>query len=177
MGRKEERCTLNFGTLKNGFHDYSYHLDENFFIDLDQELIKNGEIDVSLSVEKAERHLALSITLKGKVSKKCDVCLSDLAYPIDTVGELMVKITDKPIAEEADLISVGSNETMLPLANHFFDYIALDLPMKIECADSLNRSKCDEEVLKYLNANTEEEGKQKALHPELAKLKDLFKNN
>jgi uncharacterized metal-binding protein YceD (DUF177 family) len=165
---------LVYGSLKDGFHDLDYHLTADFFQNIDQSLIADGDVRVLLKVERSERQLSLDFKLEGWVEKSCDICLSRLEYPIKTQQFLHVKITDKEMDDEVDLIAVGSNEYELDLATHLFDYVALSLPMKLECKDSLNRETCDNEVLSMLSA--EEEESDNSNHPEWKKLKEIFKN-
>ena len=165
---------VNYGSLKEGKHRFDYTLTDDFFALVDQDLIKKGKVDVLLQLEKFERHLTLDFQLNGWVSKMCDVCLSDLQYPVKSEQSLHVKITDKEIEEQPDIISVSENEYELDLVSHMFDYVALSLPMKIVCKDSLNRKECDPEVLKMLTINDAAEDN--SVHPEWQKLKGILKN-
>lgn len=172
MERKD--FTIQFGSLKEGFHDFKYQIGDDFFTLIDQEIIQQGEVSVLLNLERSERHMTCNFTLNGWVTKSCDVCLSELQYPVKSVQHLHIKVTDKEIEEDSDLISVDSNAYELDLTNHLFDYIALSLPMKLECKDALNRKECDEKVLEML-ANSEDET-DNSDHPEWQKLKEIFKN-
>lgn len=172
MASKDYR--LVFGSLKEGIHEFNYQLTREFFDDLDQDLISNGLVDVLLKVERSERHMSLDFALDGWVEKTCDVCLSDLQYPIHAKQHLHVKITDKDIEDEADLVRVGSNDYEIDLRGHLFDYVVLSLPMKIVCKDSINREHCDEKVSEMLAG--EDDGSRNADHPEWQKLKEIFKN-
>ena len=176
MGVEMERkdFTVQFGSLKEGFHDFKYQLNDEFFALIDQDLIRKGEVSVLLNLERSERHMSCNFTLEGWVQKICDVCLSELQYPVKSVQNLHIKITDKEIEEEPELISVDSNAYELDLTNHLFDYVALSLPMKLECKDALNREECDEKVLEML-ANSED-ATDNSNHPEWQKLKEIFKN-
>ncbi|MFT4521965.1 MAG: hypothetical protein ACI8ZN_000904 [Bacteroidia bacterium] len=177
MVHSDNELRLKFGSLKNELYDYKFELDEAFFGSLDQDLIKDGNVNVLLQVDKAERHFTLHFVIKGFVKKMCDVCLSELEYPIDTTHDLLVKMTDKPIDEDADIISVGSKEYELLLNSHVLDYIVLSLPMRVECKNALNRNTCDEGVTKYLNREISDEQNRENVHPEMQKLKDLFNKN
>ncbi|MBO6516436.1 MAG: DUF177 domain-containing protein [Bacteroidia bacterium] len=165
---------LVYGSLKEGLHEFSYHLTEDFFTSIEQELIQKGDVHVLLKLDRSERHLSLDFKLDGWVDKSCDTCLSQLQYPIDSLHHLHVKISDKEMEDEADLIVLGSGEYQLDLTSHLFDFVALSLPMKIECEDPMNSEECDKTVLKMLA--TEEGDNDKTTHPEWQKLKEIFKN-
>ena len=54
------------------------------------------------------------------------------------------------------------------------DSVELSLPMRTLCEDSINREKCDDDYLNRLNSK---EKVKHEVHPEMEKLKDLFKQN
>lgn len=164
--------TVEFGNLKPGTHEFEFELGKEFFEESEDSLIKDGKINVLLQLERAASHLTLNFKFKGEVKCNCDVCLSELDYPISGEEVLQVKITDTPGEEDADLIYVGRNEHELDLYQHLYDYVHLAMPMKIVCADSLNRSACDERVLEKLNNDKKEDDQP---NPQWDKLKDLFK--
>lgn len=170
----DKNVQLVFGSLKEGIHEFEYQLNQSFFADFEQEIITNGDVHVLLNLERSERHLSLGFKLKGWVEKQCDVCLSELQFPVESEQNLHVKITDKLADDEADLIYLPGNEYQMDLGAHLFDYVALALPMKIECKDSLNREECDEKILEMLTTTDETDAN--ASHPEWQKLKEIFKN-
>jgi uncharacterized protein len=172
MERKD--FTIQFGSLKEGFHDFKYHLESDFFDLIDQDLIQKGDVTVLLNLERSERHMSCTFTLNGWVTKPCDVCLSELQYPIQNVQNLHIKITEKEMEDEPELISIDHNAYELDLTNHLYDYVALSLPMKLECEDSLNRKTCDEKVIEILTSS--EKDSDNTDHPEWQKLKEIFKN-
>lgn len=163
---------VEYGNLTPGTHAFEYQLDKAFFDRTEHSLIKNGKIDVLLHLERAATHMTLKFTIKGTVDCLCDVCLSELQYPIDTEEVMQVKITDSAGEEEPDLIYVNTHEHKIDLYRHLYDYVHLALPMKKVCADSVNRSACDEDVLKRINKENNEGPDE---NPEWEKLKDLFK--
>ncbi len=172
MARKD--FTVQFGSLKEGLHEFRYQLTDEFFALIEQDLIQKGKVNVHLHLERSERHIVCNFILSGWVTKNCDVCLNELQYPVESVQHLHVKITDKEIEAESDLISVDSNAYEIDLTNHLYDYVALSLPMKLECKDAINREECDENVLEMLT--TEKDETDNSNHPEWQKLKEIFKN-
>jgi len=169
-----KETNLVFGSLKEGIHEFSYVLTTDFFTSIEQDLIVEGDVNVLLYLERFERHMSLDFKLEGWVNKPCDVCLSELQYPIKSSQHLQVKITDKEMEDEAEMVSIGSNEYEIDLGGHLFDFVALSVPMKIECMDSLNRKECDENVLERLA--TDDVDNENTTHPEWQKLKEIFKN-
>lgn len=167
----EKDFVLKFGSLALGDHEFTFRLDHLYFQNRVESLVTDGNVLVLLFVEKSERHLSLVFKLNGEITRDCDICLSELNYPIKCEGELMVKITDQKLEDQVDLIHLSTNTIELDLEDVFYDTLVLSLPMKIQCSDSLNRKECDKKVLELLNKPEEES----APNPEWQKLKDLFK--
>jgi len=164
---------LKFGSLSLGDHEFTFRLDQLYFKSRIESLVTNGNVVVLLFVEKTERHLSLMFKLNGEITRVCDICLSELNYPIKCVGELMVKLTDQKLENQVDLIHLSSNTIELDLEDLFYDTLVLSLPMKIKCSDSSNREECDKIILELLNKPEEES----APNPEWQKLKNLFNKN
>jgi len=174
MERKD--WLLQYGSLKEGLHHFDYQLDNDFFDSFEQDLVHNGHVKVLLNVHRSENYLQLDFKIEGALGKECDVCLSELDYPIKGEASLHVKISDKEIEDEPDLIQVPTAEIEIDLRQHLFDYTLLQLPMRIECKDSVNRKECDAELLSKLNPPEEDDKPANEDHPEWQKLKGIFKN-
>lgn len=171
-GEMRNAYEVEYGNLKQGSHEFDFQLDKVFFDRSEESILKNGNINVLLHLERTETHLTLKFSLKGVVECQCDICLSDLEYPIDAEEILQAKITDSFGEEEPDLIYLSTREHKVDIYQHLYDYVHLALPMKVVCEDSVNRSECDESVLERLNNDS---NKEPEVNPEWEKLKDLFK--
>ena len=164
---------LKFGQLKPGIHEFSYDIGKSFFTESEDGLIQDGELSVLLKLERSESHLNLDFGVNGFVRCSCDICLSDLRYPVKSENTVHVKITDSSKApDDPDVIFVPVNEYKINLYQHLYDFIHLALPMRRVCEDSLNRDGCDEVAL---NAIEGKESRTLEQHPEMEKLRDLFK--
>jgi uncharacterized metal-binding protein YceD (DUF177 family) len=163
---------IQFGALSVGDHIYQFIVDEEFFATLESSLVKDGNIIVDVRLHKTDTHLNLFLKSEGKVRVECDVCLSELDYPIFTENELLVKFTSEPQPFDDEIIYLGFEDYKLELKQHIYDFVMTSMPMKKICSDSLNRKSCDEKVVAIINNQT---GIQDDLNPEWNKLKELFK--
>jgi len=170
----ENGFKLKFGSLSSGNHEFNYEIDSQFFANRKESLVENGLVNVILDVEKDDLKLALRFEMTGAVEQTCDRCLREIDYPIDFTGILHVKLTDKEMEDEAELIYVPSNTIELNLEDLFYDSLVIGLPMKIECEDAIEAQECDPQVVEILNAKKDEDENP---NPEWLKLKDLFKTN
>lgn len=134
--------------------------------------MRDGKAEVLLHVNKSEQRLVLEYKVEGEVITDCDNCLSELVYPVNCSSQLIIKLTDKSEVDEVDLIHLPTNSYEINMANHFYDTVILNLPMKLLCEDSVNRKDCDADIM---NKMMSEEDSDTSGNPEWQKLKDLFK--
>jgi len=166
---------LVFGNLKVENHKFDYRLDKKFFELFDSEESKDGEVDVLIGLEKAEAHLDLNFNVKGWLLCDCDVCLREIRLPIEGEYYLHVKLTERILPDEAEIIYIDRNAHTLDLTQLLYEYVFLSLPYRKLCEHSLDKDTCDPEIVDRLNADdkTDEET---ASNPQWDKLKDLFKD-
>jgi len=160
-----------FGSLSLGVHKYKFLLDDGFFKEYGTDLVEGGDVNVLLKVDKTNTHMDLEFVLKGSLKTVCDVCLSELVYPVNHSYYLHVKFAEESRLEEDEILYLSFNEYKLDISAHLYDFTLLSLPMKRICIDSVNRNSCDKQVLDKLE-DTENTDAQ--VHPEMEKLKGLF---
>lgn len=170
----ESSFKLKFGSLSAGHHEFRMEMDQAFFQLREEALIEDGKVEVLCIVERAERHVKVEFKLSGQVARNCDNCLSSLLYPVHFEGVLHLKLTDKEMQDEVDIIHLPANAVEFDTSDYFYDSLVLSLPMRIVCKKALNREDCDPEVMKILKAQDDQDGE---IHPELVKLKNLFNKN
>src|SRR3546814_12271110 len=124
-------CTLNplkdfviqFAGLKNGGHEFDFKVGDEFFDQFDYSIIKKGNLEVHMELDKRERMLVLDIAISGTVELVCDRCLDTFDYPLETRQQQKVKMTDKVETDDkAAIVSIGVKEkekTTSPHINRF----------------------------------------------------------
>lgn len=164
---------LNFKKLTQGEHQFSYHLDSDFFLENGADLVDGGDVNVLLKVDKASNKLDLHFRVDGELHVPCDNCLSPLIYPVKGNSEVYVKFADESDFSDDEIIYLHYDEYKLDLSQMLYDFALLQLPMRKLCAESLNRETCEESTTKRMEENTSNT----EVHPELEKLKRLIKKD
>ena len=119
--------------LKNltpGVHEYSYFLENKFFIDIDGDLVQKGKVDVYLKVKRSSMMFEMDFQIQGVVMVPCDRCLDDVEIPIDTQNRLVVKFGKEYTEESEEVVVVPEDEGAINLAWFLYEFIALAIPMK-----------------------------------------------
>lgn len=164
---------INFGNLKIGKHEYEFSINEDFFKEFEYSLVKQGKLEVKLSLEKQkETLLILDFTIKGSIRLECDRCLDEFDYPVDSSHRLIVKLTDKEAGSEDDdeLIFLKAEEYQLDLSPYIYEFINIALPLRHVCEEA-NKA-CNQKMIAHLqNVNEHEEDKN--IDPRWDQLKNI----
>lgn len=111
-------------------HEYSYLLENQFFIDIDGDQVQKGKVYVHLTVKRSSMMFEMNFQIQGVVLVPCDRCLDDVEIPIDTQNRLVVKFGKEYTEESDEVVVVPEDEGAINLAWFLYEFIALAIPMK-----------------------------------------------
>ena len=116
--------------LDNKRYEYDFTSDNAFFAALEQELIKKGNVQTHLLLDKSETMIRLDFHIVGTVEQICDRSLDEYDEPVDTRQTMLLKFGDhnEELSDEIELIE--RNTTTINVARYIFEFISLSLPMK-----------------------------------------------
>ncbi|GAB3036102.1 YceD family protein [Spirosoma pulveris] len=116
--------------LDNKRYEYDFTSDSTFFAALEQELIKAGNVQTHLVLEKSETMIRLEFHIVGTVEQTCDRSLDEYDEPVDTKQTMLLKFGDhnEELSDEIELIE--RNTSTINVARYIFEFISLSLPMK-----------------------------------------------
>lgn len=134
---------IEFVKLKEGSHEYDYVLDNKFFESQKSSLSSKG-VNVKLEFVKSINMFYLNFDFDGLVETECDRCLSDLSLPIKGKQSLIVKVTDKAMDDEDNIVYIGEADYKINVAQYLYEYLHLMLPIKKTC--DLVEKECDTAV-------------------------------
>lgn len=157
--------TINFASLADGEHVFDYQIDDKFLNHFEAALVKEGQINIGLSMLKYLNSLELNFQLTGTVVTPCDICAEEFNLPIEGSEQIIVKLVHE-IPKQDDEFNVvylkeGSNS--INIADMIYELIMLSLPIrKVHPLDEQGKSTCNPTVLAYLqghhaNPNDEED--------------------
>lgn len=171
--KKLPQYSIPFRGLKDGLHHLTIQVDNNFFQHFEEAYLQQGNIALQVELDKRPNLLVLDIDFSGTVKTICDLCCEEGDLPIDGTERLLVKFTENP-GDEDQVIYLMPGETELNLARHFYEFIALSVPIrKVPCADEDNEPTCDSSALDLIKNDTEKT--EETINPVWAEL-DKLKN-
>lgn len=143
--------TLPFSGLSEGKHQFDFTVDDRFFEEFENSEVEKGDLAVRIDLEKRSTYLKLVFIIEGNVKLICDRCLENFDYPIESERELLVKFSEKPVEDEAELIYLHPSEFQVEVAQFIYEFVILSLPIRRVHPDGEDgNSLCDPAMLKKL---------------------------
>ncbi|MDX1939364.1 MAG: DUF177 domain-containing protein [Saprospiraceae bacterium] len=162
--------------LRSGTHQFDFQVDDEFFRCFESSPIAQGNINLTLLFDKRPDMYVLQFDFEGTVKSECDRCLASIDLPVSDSQRLVVKLSEQPEAEDAEVIYIHPEDQHLNVATYIYEYIILSMPFMnvYDCENDINRV-CNLEMLQYLQneykaAEEEEENEQNPFWEELKKL-------
>lgn len=165
--------------LKVGVHKFNYEVDGSFFKHFEESPVHDCEVHVRLEFEKKETFFVLNFFIDGVVKTECDRCLVPFDKNIFGDFTCYMKFSEEAsnIEDDAEIIFIPRDETVIDVAQLVYEYINLCLPMQRSgCEKPGEEPQCNKEVLKYIvNKDKPEAKSNDEEDPRWAALKNLKK--
>ena len=117
-------------SLPEGTQNYEYHLDDQFFKNIDGPEVQRGSVDVALSVKRTGGTFELKFAINGIILIPCDRCLDNMDFEVATNEHLYVKFGSEYSEENDDVVIVPEAEGEINIAWFLYEFIALTIPLK-----------------------------------------------
>ncbi len=121
---------LPLKSLAPGKHTFQYHLDKQFFTNMESADIHNADLGVDLTVDYNGHYYLLDFKITGEAVLICDRCLDDLRFPIDTGYRITVEYGEDYNDESDDVLQIPESDNYLNVAYMIYDTVALAIPIK-----------------------------------------------
>lgn len=121
---------LPLKSLGVGTHEFEYHLDKQFFVNMESSDIHDADLNVALTVQYNGDIYNLDFHITGEVVLICDRCLDDLRFPIDATYHIVVKYGEDYNDDNDEVLEIPETDNTLNVAYMIKDTIELAIPMK-----------------------------------------------
>lgn len=168
---------IPFVGLKIGKHQYDYAIDNTFFDHFEYSLVKNGNLRVSLELDKQETLLQLTFAIEGTLDLTCDRCLAPYPFAVNTTERQIYKFTAEDLGEE-EVIALSKSDFEIDVAPLIYEFITLASPLiNVFPCDEEGEKYCDKEMLEKIKAlSIEEKEESTETDPRWEALKKINKN-
>lgn len=119
---------LMLKSLPLGKHHFEYHLDKQFFINMENQDVRDADVKVDLEVNQSNDAYQLAFHLTGTLTVLCDRCLDELPLDIDATYNLTVKYGENYDNESDTLLVIPESDNYLNVAYMISDTAVLAIP-------------------------------------------------
>lgn len=123
---------INIFHLQNKQYLHEFEGDDDFFMDLEQELklIEKGHFKATVSLDKSETMIQMLYKIKGSVELTCDRSLDLFDFEFDINQKMILKFSDHTEEITEELMFIDRNVQFINVAQDIFDFICLQIPIK-----------------------------------------------
>ncbi len=116
--------------LANKEYVYDYESGDEFFGEMQQELIRHGHFTAQVRLEKSATMIQLNFDISGTVELSCDRSLELFQEPFHVRQPFFLKFGDRneELTEEIEIIN--RQTIRINIARYIYDFIVLALPVK-----------------------------------------------
>jgi len=167
---------ISFIGLKEGKHNFKYHIDNKFFDAFEFVEFDETDIDVELVFVKKPSMLELDFSFKGTVNVPCDVTGESFDMKVDGAMFLLVKFGEDIDDGNEEVVYVPYTEHRINVAHYVFEMLVLSAPQKRVRPEVLDGT-VEADVLKTLEEFEIKKNrikKEDTTDPRWGKLKDLL---
>lgn len=137
-----------FSGMKIGNYEFNYKIGSEFFDSFEYSEIKDGKLNVSLSLDKSETMMVASFEIDGVIILECDTCLGDMEKSISKNYRQIFKFTDdEDLKLDDEITFVKSTEFEIDVSTFIVEFINLSKPNKI----SHEEGQCDKALVAVLD--------------------------
>ena len=129
MGKFTE-FKLPLKSMTLGVHEFEYHLDKQFFKNMESSDIHEADLNVKLSVNHKNDVYDMTFVISGEIVLLCDRCLDDLQFPIESDYHIVVKYGEDYCDDSDELLIIPESDNYLNVAYMIYDTVSLAIPIK-----------------------------------------------
>ncbi len=148
-----KQFSLPIKGLEIGHHSYTFKIAKSFFEAFEFSLISDGNFKVELNLEKKSDSLILDLDINGSFLTDCDRCTDSIAFPLETLYQMIVKY-DVDEREEEEVIFIAPEASEFNCAKVIYDAIILSVPLLKTC-DEVTDKDCNPEVIDHFYSDKE----------------------
>lgn len=132
---------VQFASLADGHHEEEFHIDTDFFRNMENTEVHSADVNVHMDMEKKGDVYDCTFHCVGKMEIPCDRCLDPLDHEVDATYHIMVKYGDEYNDESDEILVIPYSNTYLNVAYMLYDTLMLTIPLRhVHPAGKCNRA-------------------------------------
>lgn len=144
-------------TADLGLHEYTFEVDDEFFLHFENSFVDNGEFVVKIHLDKRVTLIEVNFIIYGNFKTPCDRCLAEIPIEINTSKRMLFKYDESGKEDEEEVMYITPDDSDINIAGLIYEFISLSIPISktIDCEEN-DFQFCDEKVLEYYDLLEEE---------------------
>ncbi len=143
--------------LKVGLHEFNFVLNDEFFSNWGEMDFSNSDINANVTLNKEETLLTFDIEMNGFVNFHCDLCVQSYVQDVSSKNTIFFKFGNESESTD-DVVYIKREDNSIDLQQYLYEFLILSLKSKRNCKESsVEQDVCNEDVLKILRGEIEEE--------------------
>lgn len=139
---------IPFSGMKIGNYQFNYNIGKEFFDAFEYSEIKDGNLKVTVSVNKSETMMVMNFEVNGLIVLECDTCLGEVEKSVSNEYRQIFKFSDdEDLKLDDEITYINSSEFEVNLAPFIIEFVNLSKPNKI----SHKKGECDESLVAVLD--------------------------
>jgi uncharacterized metal-binding protein YceD (DUF177 family) len=106
------------------------NLGEEFFGLFEESLLKKGKLTIIVKAARKYGNIQLLFSIVGAVVLVCDRSMETFNYPIHMERNVTFKLGKENRELTADLYTIEQKNETINIAQHIYDFVSLEVPMK-----------------------------------------------
>lgn len=159
--KPHKQYDIAFVGLKSGEHEFDYDIDDHFFAEYAKPDFSDSHLHIHLNFDTQNRFFLLKFEITGEITVNCDRCGDPFTLSVWDEFKLVVKVVEDPSTiedEEPDVSYIGSNESLLNVADWIYEFSLLSIPMqRIHANKESGESGCNKKSLEVLKEMQQKE--------------------
>jgi uncharacterized protein len=145
---------INFGSLSDGEHQFTYELDAKFLENFEASLLQDAKATAQVILHKQVGILRLEFDLVGTVPAICDVCAEEFELSVSAEETVLVKfVSEVPEADSTEIIYLEHGSSFLNVAQQLYEMLILSIPIrKVHPLDADKKPTCNPDTLAVLKS-------------------------
>ncbi len=121
---------VQLASLPDGSYEQDFHIDMDFFKNMENSDILSCDVDVKLNMVKKNDAYDMTFHCSGMMEIPCDRCLDPLPHPIDTEYHVVVKYGEAYDDGADNLLVIPYSNAYLNVAYILYDTLLLTIPLR-----------------------------------------------
>ncbi|MGC1515306.1 MAG: DUF177 domain-containing protein [Maribacter sp.] len=127
---KQKEFNIPFSGLKQGKHDFNFHIDNTFFDSFEYDEFNDANITIDVILHKTSTMMELDLEASGTVNVDCDITSEPYDQALSADLHLVVKFGDEYNDEDDEILIIPHNEHQVNIAQYVYEMLVLAVPQK-----------------------------------------------